>query len=69
MEWRNDVTENSATSSAHCIVANEIIGILCRQQATSQPLDQRRTDSRLVPMCYVTYDLVTIPASDYTVSN
>ena len=34
-----------------------------------RPLDQRRIDSRLVMMYKITYDLVTIPASDNLVRN
>ena len=34
-----------------------------------RPLDQSRTDSRLVMLYKVTYDLVAIPASDYLVRN
>ena len=34
-----------------------------------RPLDQRRTDSRLVMLYKVTYDFVAVPASDYLVGN
>ena len=34
-----------------------------------RPLDQRRTDSRLLMMYKVTYDLVAIPAPEYLVRN